>query len=102
MNLSPASEKIATMTDELSPAVFVDRDGTIMKDCPYCSDPKDVKIFPGVPDALRRLKSKGFKLGIVTNQSGIGRGLITVEQYRAVEAAVLRQSGDGLIDATLC
>ena len=88
------------MTDVLSPAVFVDRDGTIMENCDYCSDPKDVKIFPGVPDALRRLKSKGFKLVIVTNQSGIGRGLITVEQYRAVEAEVLRQLGAGLIDAT--
>src|SRR5437764_8159182 len=100
MNLSPASEKIATMTDELSPAVFVDRDGTIMKDRDYCSDPKDVKIFPGVPEALRRLKSNGFKLIIITNQSGIGRGLFTVEQYRAVEAEVLRQLGAGLIDAT--
>jgi len=88
------------MTDALSPAVFVDRDGTIMENCDYCSDPKDVKIFPGVPNALRRLKSKGFKLVIVTNQSGIGRGLITVEQYRAVEAEVLRQLGAGLIDAT--
>src|SRR6266571_6433960 len=100
MNLSPASEKIATMTDELSPAVFVDRDGTIMEDCVYCSDPKDVRIFPGVPEALRRLKSSGFKLIIITNQSGIGRGLFTLDQYRAVESEVLRQLGDGLVDAT--
>jgi D-glycero-D-manno-heptose 1,7-bisphosphate phosphatase len=87
------------MTDALSPAIFVDRDGTVMEDCDYCSDPKDVKIFPGVADALRRLKSRGFKLIIITNQSGIGRGLMTIEQYRAVEAAVMRQL-DGLIDAT--
>src|SRR5881397_3541999 len=83
-----------------TPAVFVDRDGTIMEDCGYCSDPRDVEIFPGVPEALRRLKSNGFKLIIITNQSGIGRGLFTVEQYRAVEAEVLRQLGAGLIDAT--
>src|SRR5437870_6703335 len=88
------------MTDGGSPAIFVDRDGTIMEDRDYCSDPKDVKIFPGVPEALRRCKSNGFKLIIITNQSGIGRGLITVEQYRAVEAEVLRQLGAGLIDAT--
>src|SRR5947199_3973934 len=94
MNLSPASEKIATMTDELSPAVFVDRDGTIMEDCDYCSDPKDVRIFSGVPEALRSLRSRGFKLIVITNQSGIGRGLMTVEQYRAVEAEVLRQLDD--------
>jgi len=87
------------MTDELSPAVFVDRDGTIMKDCDYCSDPKDVRIFPGVPEALRRLKARGFKLIVITNQSGIGRGLMTVEQYRAVDAEVLRQLDD-LIGAT--
>jgi len=88
------------MRDALSPAVFIDRDGTIMEDCVYCSDPKNVKIFPGVREALRRLKSNGFKLIIITNQSGIGRGLFTVEQYRAVEAEVLRQLGDDLIDAT--
>ena len=88
------------MRDALSSAVFIDRDGTIMEDCVYCSDPKNVKIFPGVLEALRRLKSNGFKLIIITNQSGIGRGLFTVEQYRAVEAEVLRQLGVGLIDAT--
>src|SRR5438034_9608762 len=88
------------MIDPLSPAVFIDRDGTIMQDADYCSDPREVKIFPRVAEALRRLKSKGFKLIIITNQSGIGRGFFTVEQYRAVEADVLRQLGDGLIDAT--
>jgi D-glycero-D-manno-heptose 1,7-bisphosphate phosphatase len=88
------------MRDALSPAVFIDRDGTIMEDTDYCSHPKDVRIFPGVVDALRRLKSRGFKLIIITNQSGIGRGLFTLDQYRAVEAEVLRQLGDDLIDAT--
>src|SRR5437870_13023829 len=100
MSLSPVSERTAKMTDTLSTAVFVDRDGTIIEDRDYCSEPKDVKVFPGVPEALRRLKSNGFKLFIITNQSGIGRGLFTVEQYRAVEGEVLRQLGDGLIDAT--
>src|SRR5437667_12351066 len=94
MNLSPVSERIANMTNALSAAVFVDRDGTIIEDRDYCSDPKDVKIFPGATEALRRLKSNGFKLIIITNQSGIGRGLMTVEQYRAVEAEVLRQFED--------
>lgn len=88
------------MSDALSPAVFIDRDGTIMEDCVYCSDPKNVKIFSGVPEALQRLKSNGFKLIIITNQSGIGRGLFTLKQYRAVEAEVLRRLGDGLIDGT--
>jgi D-glycero-D-manno-heptose 1,7-bisphosphate phosphatase len=88
------------MRDALFPAVFIDRDGTIMEDTDYCSHPNDVRIFPGVLQALRSLKSRGFKLIIITNQSGIGRGFFTLEQYRAVEAEVLRQLDDGLIDAT--
>src|SRR5881296_2785413 len=91
---------MTTPTKTRTPAVFIDRDGTIMQDADYCSDPQQVKIFPRVAEALRRLKSKGFKVIIITNQSGIGRGFFTVEQYRAVEAEVLRQLGDGLIDAT--
>ena len=41
------------MSNALSPAIFIDRDGTIMQDCVYCSDPKKVRIFPGVPDCGR-------------------------------------------------
>jgi D-glycero-D-manno-heptose 1,7-bisphosphate phosphatase len=88
------------MRDALTPAVFIDRDGTIMEDTDYCSDPKDVRIFPGVLEALGSLRSCGFKLIIITNQSGIGRGLFTREQCHEVEAEVLRQLGDGLVDAT--
>jgi histidinol-phosphate phosphatase family protein len=88
------------VADKLFPAVFVDRDGTIMHDADYCFHPKQVQIFPGVPETLGRLKAAGFKLIIITNQSGIGRGLITMEQYRAVEAKVLREVGQDLIEAT--
>jgi D-glycero-D-manno-heptose 1,7-bisphosphate phosphatase len=87
-------------SDEKSRAVFLDRDGTIIHDADYCSDPKQVHVFEGVPEALRRLKGKGYKLIVITNQSGIGRGFFTLEQYRAVETEVLRQLGPGLIDAT--
>jgi D-glycero-D-manno-heptose 1,7-bisphosphate phosphatase len=83
-----------------SPAVFVDRDGTLIHDADYCSDPKQVGIFEGVPEALRKLKERGYKIVVVTNQSGIGRGFFTVDQYRAVEAEVSRQIGEDLIDAT--
>ncbi len=88
------------MANELSAAVFIDRDGTIIEDADYCSHPKQVKVFPGVPEALRRLKSKGFKLIVITNQSGIGRGFFTFDEYRSVESEVARQLGHGLIDAT--
>ena len=70
-------------------AVFFDRDGTLMEDTHYCADTVLVKVFPGVPDALRRLQEAGFGVFVITNQSGIGRGLITDAQYipLALEAA---------------
>jgi D-glycero-D-manno-heptose 1,7-bisphosphate phosphatase len=84
-------------------AVFLDRDGTLMEDVDYCGDPKKVRVFGSVPEALRKLKQHGYSLFIVTNQSGIGRGYFTEKEYRVVEGEVLRQIGDGLIDATyLC
>ena len=81
-------------------AVFFDRDGTLMRDVHYCGDPAKVEVFPGVPGALRRLHQAGFVAVVVSNQSGIGRGLITETQYHAVEREFLRQVGAGLIDAT--
>lgn len=81
-------------------AVFVDRDGTLIHDADYCSDPSQVRVLPGVAEALRRLKSGGFKVIVITNQSGIGRGFFTIDTYRAVEAEVSRQLGDSLTDAT--
>lgn len=80
-------------------AVFLDRDGTLIEEVNYCADPARVNILPGVPEALRRLKDAGFLTFIITNQSGIGRGLMTEAQYRTVEAEVLRQAGARAIDA---
>jgi D-glycero-D-manno-heptose 1,7-bisphosphate phosphatase len=88
------------MVDALDPAVFIDRDGTIIHDADYCSDPQQVRLLPRIAEALKRLKSQGFKLIIITNQSGIGRGFFSLEQYRAVEAEILRQLGNDLVDAT--
>jgi D-glycero-D-manno-heptose 1,7-bisphosphate phosphatase len=87
----------------LRPAVFFDRDGTLMEDEDYCGNPRLVKVFPGVPKALRALKDAGYQLIIISNQSGIGRGLITEDQYRAVQAELLRQLGPDLIlDSYFC
>jgi D-glycero-D-manno-heptose 1,7-bisphosphate phosphatase len=88
------------MAKEKAPAVFFDRDGTIMQDVDYCSDPKDVHVFLFVAESLRKLKARGYKLLMVTNQSGMGRGYFTWEQYQAVHAEVMRQIGEPLIDAT--
>jgi len=89
-----------TSSKSKSPAVFVDRDGTVIHDADYCSSPEQVRVFDGVAAALRRLKNAGYKIIVITNQSGIGRGFFTEEQYHTVEAEVSRQLGNGLIDAT--
>jgi D-glycero-D-manno-heptose 1,7-bisphosphate phosphatase len=81
-------------------AVFFDRDGTLMEEVHYCGDPARVRVYPGVSEALRKLKEAGFRRFIVTNQSGIGRGLITEAQYHAVQEELLRQIGKGLVDAS--
>jgi D-glycero-D-manno-heptose 1,7-bisphosphate phosphatase len=90
MNSGPVSN--------MTRAVFLDRDGTVMEEVHYCKDPEKVRIYPGVPEALRLLKQAGFLLFIVTNQSGIARGIITEAQYHAVHAELIRKLGEGLID----
>ena len=81
-------------------AVFFDRDGTLMEEVHYCSDPADVRVFPGVSEALRQLKDGGWRIFVITNQAGIGRGIFTEEQYRAVQSEFLQQIGDGLVEAS--
>jgi histidinol-phosphate phosphatase family protein len=80
-------------------AVFLDRDGTLMDEVEYCRDPALVKLLPGVRKGLAQLKAAGFALVIVTNQSGIGRGFFTPEDYEAVHARLLELLGPDLIDA---
>jgi D-glycero-D-manno-heptose 1,7-bisphosphate phosphatase len=55
--------------------VFLDRDGTVMRDEGYLADPDGVRLLPGVVDALCELRKAGYSLILVTNQSGIGRGM---------------------------
>jgi D-glycero-D-manno-heptose 1,7-bisphosphate phosphatase len=54
--------------------VVLDRDGTIIEECEYLSDPQQIKLLPGAAGALRKLKEMGLGLAIITNQSAIGRG----------------------------
>jgi histidinol-phosphate phosphatase family protein len=69
---------------ERRPAVFLDRDGTLIHDRHYLSDPAGVELLPGAGDAVARLNRAGLFIVLVTNQSGIGRGLYGEEEYRAV------------------
>ena len=80
-------------------AVFLDRDGTIMEEVGHCSKPSLVRVFPGVPEALLKLRDAGFLLCMVTNQGGIGQGFFTEEDFHAVQAELFRQIHPARIDA---
>jgi histidinol-phosphate phosphatase family protein len=69
-------------------AVLFDRDGTLVEDVPYNGDPALVRPVPGAAEALDRLRRRGIAVGVVTNQSGVGRGLISRDQVDAVNARV--------------
>lgn len=75
-------------TADVFEAVLFDRDGTLIHDVPYCSDPAQVRPIDGVRAALDELRAGGLRLGVVSNQSGIGRGILTPEQVGAVNARV--------------
>ena len=82
------------------PAVFFDRDGTLIEEVDYCDHPSRVRAFPGAVEALLKLSGAGFVLVIVTNQSGIGRGYFTREDYDSVHEEVIWQLNPAVISAT--
>jgi D-glycero-D-manno-heptose 1,7-bisphosphate phosphatase len=76
--------------------VFLDRDGTLVRDTGYPHRDEDYELLPGVGEALRRLQQRGYRLAIVTNQSGIGRGLFgeaDFERFQARLGADLARAG---------
>lgn len=82
-------------------AVFIDRDDTLVKDVPYCSRPEDLKLFPGVGRSIRDLNNAGYLVILVTNQSGVARGLFTIDMLGKIHdklRAEIAQDG-GKIDA---
>ena len=70
----------------MSKALFLDRDGTLIVDKVYLSDPDGVELFPGVREAIHRARSLGYRLFLFTNQSGIGRGYYTLDDALRVNA----------------
>jgi D-glycero-D-manno-heptose 1,7-bisphosphate phosphatase len=89
-----AVERLAppALLDEAPPKglVFLDRDGTLLKDSPYLSDPRDAELLPSVGEGLAALQRAGYRLVIVTNQQGIGLGYFSVGDFIAVNAALFR------------
>lgn len=75
----------------MNKAVFLDRDGTINVDFGYVHTKDKLEFVPGVLDALSEIHAAGFKLIITTNQSGIGRGYFSLEQYKEFEMYMLEQ-----------
>jgi D-glycero-D-manno-heptose 1,7-bisphosphate phosphatase len=73
---------------ELRPALFLDRDGTINVDTIHVSRADNVRLIPGAAAAIARVNAAGIPVIVVSNQSGIGRGLFTVEEYEQVRARI--------------
>lgn len=83
-------------------AVFLDRDGVIVEDVGYVTQPGQLRLLPGVPGALARLKAAGFHLFMATNQAVVARGMVTEEELVAIHdriSALLREAGGPGLDA---
>ncbi|KXK07071.1 MAG: D-alpha,beta-D-heptose 1,7-bisphosphate phosphatase [Acidobacteria bacterium OLB17] len=83
-------------TPTLTPAVFLDRDGTLIEEVNFLSRVEDLKVFPFTRAALQKLVDAGFLLIVITNQSGIGRGLFSERDMHSIHEA-LAVEFDGLI-----
>jgi histidinol-phosphate phosphatase family protein len=72
-----------------APYCFLDRDGTVIVDRGYLSEPEGVQLLSGAAEGLRRLAQMGYRLVIVSNQSGVGRGLFTTEVAERINQRLL-------------
>lgn len=77
----------------MHPAVFLDRDGTLIEEKNYLHRPEQVVLFPGAGSALKRLQGAGFRLFIVSNQSGVGRGYFTLADVECVHRHLSQELG---------
>ncbi|MEQ1763485.1 MAG: HAD family hydrolase [Pyrinomonadaceae bacterium] len=80
------------------PAAFIDRDGTLIEEVNFLSNVGDLQVFPYTAEALRLLKESGFWIVVITNQSGIGRGIYSEADMHAIHEAMQVELG-GVIDA---
>lgn len=89
----------------LRPAIFLDRDGTLNREVDYLRRVEDLELLPGVVAALESLQRAGYALVVVTNQSGVARGLLTEETLGRIHARLAEQlasSGVELLDILWC
>lgn len=83
------------MSEAGRPAVFLDRDGTLNEEVDFLRDPAELRLLPGVADAVRRLNEAGLVCVVVTNQSGIARGLLDEADLAVIHAELERQLAGG-------
>ncbi|MFB6355070.1 MAG: D-glycero-alpha-D-manno-heptose-1,7-bisphosphate 7-phosphatase [bacterium] len=89
------------MQDNQRPAVFMDRDGTLIYDKHYLDDPEEVEWIPGTLKALESLNNSEFALVIVTNQSGVGRGYMKRDDVEAVHDRIMNDLGERGVELDL-
>ena len=87
-----------TQANGKRPAAFIDRDGTLIEEVNFLSSVGDLQVFPYTAEALRLLKENGYWIVVVTNQSGIGRGIYSEADMHAIHDAMQAELG-GAIDA---
>lgn len=75
-------------------AAFLDRDGTVVRDVGYARHASQLELLPGAREAMQQIRRNGWMIIIITNQSGIGRGLVTLEEYREQETRLDQLLGD--------
>ena len=81
----------------LNKGVFIDRDDTINRDVHYCSRPEDFELLPNVAAGISLLNQEGFKVVVITNQSGIARGYFTEEMLHKIHQKMVDELGDKLV-----
>ena len=86
--MKSAADRPAAADSQGKRAVFLDRDGTIIEDVAYLRDREQVRLLPGAANAIKRLNASGFLAIVVTNQSGIARGLLSRNDYQLAERRV--------------
>ena len=87
------------------PAVFLDRDGTIIAHVPYLGHPADVRLLPHAAEGIRRLRAAGLSCYLVSNQGGVALGYFTLDDVEAVHARMLEllaAGGAGLDGIAFC
>lgn len=84
-----------------NPAVFLDRDGVLIEDCGYPHRPEHLQLIPGAAAAVRRMNQAGYRTIIVTNQSGVARGLFSEDQMHAFNGLLVQALAEqgAIIDA---